>query len=196
MAQRQATIQADIKQWDATRDERSRNLDLVLDKLATQHVPPEFHQTAIDEANAIFKTFEDDFLVAESDPTIRVTPLKEHVNSTTSKWRTLRDFVDEKGILDASEAMDEDRLLIDDLLATRADNPTALEQQISELREATRPVSGDIDLSSLMNRIDTGIHEMATRVENLATHYDQLEDAQRAIEADEPLHEEDFEGIL
>jgi len=92
----------------------------------------------------------------------------------------LRDFVDEKGILDASEAMDEDRLLIDDLLAARADNP-ALEE---------------IDVTTLMREMDVGIHEMAARVESLATHYDQLEDALKASDAGEPLHTDDLEVFI
>lgn len=177
----------DIKQWDATRDQRSRTLDHILDKLGTQYVPPEFHQTAIDEANAIFKTFDEDHSTVESDPSLSQ-------NHATLKWRTLRDFVDEKGILDASEAMDEDRLLIDDLLATRADNPAALEEQISELREAMEPTLHELDIGALLSQRDRGIHEIANRVESLATHYDQLEDAQRALETNEILHEEDFDG--
>jgi autophagy-related protein 17 len=157
-------------------------------------VPPEFHQSAIDEVNAIFKTLDDDAPAEDVGTSSSQLSSGPKLNTVNPKWRTLRDFVDEKGILDASEAMDEDRLLIDDLLATRADNPAVLEQQISEMREAFPALEG-VDVTGLMDQRDVGIHEMATRVESLAAHYDQLEDALRAFEAGEQLHNDDLEGM-
>jgi hypothetical protein len=76
----------------------------MLEELEAQAVPPEFHQSAAsDDASAIF-----------GDQHSHLEGLNgkggQRANGRGSdKWKTLRDFVHERAIVDAIESMDNDR---------------------------------------------------------------------------------------
>jgi autophagy-related protein 17 len=111
--------------WDTLLVQRTDALDAILESLGTQVVPPDFHDTASD--SSIFGSQGSD----ESEAETPVFPLPGHSPTLTirggsgieshkkrkhkfkredkSKWKTLRDFVDERAINDALETIDKDR---------------------------------------------------------------------------------------
>lgn len=102
------------KGWDSARAERNHSLDAILENLGLQHVPPNLHlmssgsslfgsQHSLPGAD-ITTTPEEDL----SSPGPSASPRDER-----SKWKTLRDFVDEKAIEDALERMEEERTVLD-----------------------------------------------------------------------------------
>ena len=70
----------------------------MLEALGSRHVPPEF--TLTENASSVFASPEgsDEEEDGESD------------KSDKRRWKTLRDFVDERGIEEASETMENERL--------------------------------------------------------------------------------------
>jgi autophagy-related protein 17 len=124
--------------WDALRRQRTDALDAILDALGGQVVPPDFHQSAA--ASDVFglQIPEDEELEApvtngssESDPdpthspaTIRgelpsvggpsrLEARRQQERRDRSRWKTLRDFVDERGIEEAIEKMEAERSALD-----------------------------------------------------------------------------------
>lgn len=100
-----------IQGWDSARAERNQSLDAILENLGLQHVPPNLH---------LMSTGSSLFGSQHSLPGTTVIPEKEILKPESSsasdgksKWKTLRDFVDEKGIEDALEHMEEERTILD-----------------------------------------------------------------------------------
>lgn len=99
--------------WDSLRTERNQSLDAILENLGQQHVPPNLHLTS--SGSSLFGS-------QHSLPDITETPDEETALPLAgtsspayakSKWKTLRDFVDEKAIEDALEQMEEHRNALD-----------------------------------------------------------------------------------
>lgn len=91
----------------------SRNLDAILESLGSQVVPPDFHQTSSSSSVFGSPSDEDDSGRDENNEerTKKKTIVPKHQDR--NKWKTLRDFVDERGIEDAMENMDNDRHALD-----------------------------------------------------------------------------------
>src|SRR5258705_9296450 len=97
-----------FQQWDAQRAERNQALDAILESLGTQLVPPSLHQMS--SGSSLFGSQH-----SLSDPTILQTddhqgPLSQ---DPKAKWKSLRDFLDEKGIEDTLDRIEEERSNLD-----------------------------------------------------------------------------------
>ena len=72
----------------------------MLEQLEAQIVPPDFHQSATSDASSLFGS-------PQSDDEER------REIGHRGRWKTLRDFVHERAIVDAIENMDKDRNELD-----------------------------------------------------------------------------------
>ena len=97
------------KGWDALRTERSQSLDAILESLGSQLVPPGLHQ--LSSGSSLFGSQHSLSEPLDKNPEGDTTANGSH--DPKAKWKTLRDFVDEKGIEEAFERMDEDRNNLD-----------------------------------------------------------------------------------
>ncbi|KAG8895177.1 autophagy protein 17, partial [Tulasnella sp. 408] len=147
-----------LQQWDQQRNQRALALDSILESLAQQVVPPSLHEMA--EASSLFGEQASDspggghangvdgrrnerpaptgvagdtgFLRTFEE--IRRFQDSQHVLKDQSKWRSLRDFVDERGIDEAADAMDADRNSLDSLLRTTASFPDSINKTVHEIQ--------------------------------------------------------------
>ncbi|KAG8988637.1 autophagy protein 17 [Tulasnella sp. 427] len=166
-----ATLQTGASQWDQQRNQRALALDSILESLAQQLVPPSLHEMA--EASSLFGEQHSNSPAAGTTngadgkrnerpaPTgvagdtgflrtfeeIRRFQDSQHVLKDQSKWRTLRDFVDERGIDEAADAMDADRNTLDSLLRTTAAFPDSLIKTIAEIH-STLPTTFSASIAS------------------------------------------------
>lgn len=93
------------------RAERNQSLDAILENLGLQHVPPNLH--LMSSGSSLFgsqHSLPDAATVPEEEI---LKPESSSASDAKSKWKTLRDFVDEKGIEDALEHMEEERTALD-----------------------------------------------------------------------------------
>jgi hypothetical protein len=99
------------------RIKRADALDGILESVGAQVVPPDFHHGSSDSSlfgsqHSDGEAKTDDVLLRSPAATLR-NDLNSKSNTDRSKWKTLRDFVDERGIEDALEAMESDRAALD-----------------------------------------------------------------------------------
>lgn len=111
--------------WDVLRNQRTDALDSILESLGTQLVPPDFHQSSA--ASSLFGSQhsdeESDDRAAAPSPLFSRSPTatlrstsqtqKRKTHEDRRKWKTLRDFVDERAIEDALESMEAERAALD-----------------------------------------------------------------------------------
>jgi autophagy-related protein 17 len=114
-----------------------------------------------------------------------------------SRWKTLRDFVDERGIEDALEKMEIERTALEDLVLSTAGFPATIDAAVVAIRDGM-PAIHHVGAQGLVKEVlehqektSTG---MAAHLESLAMHFDQIEGALRDSEAGEVFGEEDMMG--
>ncbi|KZT39976.1 hypothetical protein SISSUDRAFT_984005 [Sistotremastrum suecicum HHB10207 ss-3] len=196
-------------EWETSRTEQSNALDMILDGLSEEHIPPEFYQPALEGAHAIFGFINDK---GEPEPVEEEPDEDDHHWSHRSlnglqngvlskkkqrrKWKTLRDFIDEKGIEETYESIEETCSSMDDILATSAEYSTALLQQITSVKGSLPSLSDPIVVAPILGDQDGMVHEMAAHLEALATHYSQVESALTTDDDGEELSEEDIEVLI
>jgi autophagy-related protein 17 len=115
-----------VKDWDILRAQHTDALDKILESLGSQVVPPDFHQAS--SSSSLFGSQLSDeeaqgngraasTLPFEQSPTatLRIDLHGKRVKllSDRTSWKTLRDFVDDRAIDDALEAMESDRSALD-----------------------------------------------------------------------------------
>ncbi|KAG9013933.1 autophagy protein 17 [Tulasnella sp. JGI-2019a] len=159
-------LQAKATAWDYDRSLRAQALETVLEALSQQLVPPSLHQTS--SSSSLFGSQhsgsprdgkqQDDRQLARSSANeggfirslqeIRKFEHESQVMNDRTKWKSLRDFVDERGIEEAAERMDADRASLDALLGTTASYPDAILTTIAQVR-SNLPSTIDLGLSQL-----------------------------------------------
>ncbi|TDL25651.1 hypothetical protein BD410DRAFT_784690 [Rickenella mellea] len=174
------------KQWDETRASHAANLDEVLESLGAQHVPPDFYRSSA--SSSLFGS-------QNSDDGEDERPVVNHVAPDRSKWKTLRDFVDERGIEDAVESMDNDRIALDDILAVTEYHPEGLRQRTSDIQACLPEVSPLPSMVDLFHAQEETSLSMARHLESLAAHYDQMAAALRDKESGVDFSEDDLQDM-
>jgi autophagy-related protein 17 len=214
------------QEWDLQRTQRTQALDAMLDVLSTQVVPPDFHQPRVeDDVFGPPEADDDPFMTGEqsmnghvngsseddalsSPATIRgeLPPLvsqnmsrmdiRRRQRQDRTRWKTLRDFVDERGIEDALEKMEVERSSLEDLLLSTSDFPGTIEAAIFSIREGVPvgPSKAQPLVQEVIEQQESASAAMATHLESLAVHFDQVEAVLRDSEAGEIIGEEDTEG--
>ena len=125
-----------FKEWDTRRSQHAAALDALLESLGSKLVPPSFHETDSDSSIFGSPSSEEDTDAPHklgSGNDIGVSPTRsptltirgshaklnyknvKHVprREDRSRWKTLRDFADERGIEEALETMDNERNELD-----------------------------------------------------------------------------------
>jgi autophagy-related protein 17 len=209
-----------LQEWDIQRVQRTEALDTMLDSLGSQVVPPDFHHPDVDEdvftspeENDPFASHTSSHASESSDHDALSSPATIRGELPTTNgikldgpkrrrqdrktWKTLRDFVDERGIEDALDKMEQERMILEDILLSTADFPSTITDAVTSLKEAlpgTLPKAQDIVREVLEHQERTSV-AMATHLESLAVHFDQMEVAQRDSDAGEVFGDEDLQGL-
>ncbi|KAG8886331.1 hypothetical protein FRB97_004866 [Tulasnella sp. 331] len=222
MENQRIDLQAKATTWDHDRNLRAQALESVLETLSRQLVPPSLHQTS--SSSSLFGSQHsgspgdgklDDRPLARSSAEeggfirslqqIRKFEHDSQVMNDRTKWKSLRDFVDERGIEEAAERMDADRAALDvsapsaksSLSSTSVlGSPPPATPSIppsSAVSPSSAPRSGQLQqalstsgaeslaqvIETLLVRQDTLKTNMAKNLESLALHYDQMSQALR-----------------
>ncbi|CAE6335090.1 unnamed protein product [Rhizoctonia solani] len=178
------------REWDRARSRRTRSLDAILDQLGNQAVPPSLHKTV--SGSSVFGSPRSDTgkqlpdtpqLGINGKASLGASHLNQESDQTVqerSRWKTLRDFIDERSIEEALERIEEERLQLDDSLARSYDFPQALDEQISAVRDSLPQFSAEPILHEVhrhMTEQDRLVHAMAEDLEGIARHFGQVKDA-------------------
>lgn len=141
------------------------------------------------------------------------------------KWKTLRDFVDERGLEDVFESIEEERNALDATLSATAAYPGVLLSMADQIRDdliaslnlkdtnLVRPSSRNMqspsqeklpsiepppseDMTAILFRQEQVSTEMAAHLESLAAHYDQMAKALKDKDSGGSINEDDMDGTL
>ncbi|KAG8708229.1 autophagy protein 17, partial [Ceratobasidium sp. 395] len=194
------------QEWDRARSQRTRSLDLVLEQLGNQGVPPSLHKTIT--GSSVFgspasNTSKELPPVSQSGmngrPPHDAGRVDHEKNTVTDqdrrKWKTLRDFIDERSIEDALEGIEEERLQLDDSLAKTYDFSRALSAQIAGIQDSLPQLSSEPILAvvhRLMTEQNALVHAMAEDLEGIARHFGQVRDAMKVEENGAAISSEDL----
>ncbi|KAG9126768.1 autophagy protein 17 [Ceratobasidium sp. 392] len=202
----QENLHSVAKEWDRARSQRTRSLDHVLEQLGNQAVPPSLHKTIT--GSSVFGSPTSN--TSKELPVVSQLGLNgralhdagrgDHEKNTVAdqdrrKWKTLRDFVDERSIEDALERIEEGRLQLDDSLAKTYDFSRALSAQISGIQDSLPQLSSEPILAvvhRLMTEQDSLVHAMAEDLEGIARHFGQVRDAMKVEETGGVINSEDL----
>ena len=112
--------------WDVLRVKHTSALDNILDALGSQMVPSEFHESSADSSIFGSQLSDDESrfkfsMNGRNNGTVGHSTTSGGKNSSLlkkrsrdrSRWKTLRDFVDDRAIEEALETMDTDRAALD-----------------------------------------------------------------------------------
>ncbi|OSD06340.1 hypothetical protein PYCCODRAFT_1431344 [Trametes coccinea BRFM310] len=215
--QKRSELETQVQEWDALRSQRSDALDDVLESLGAQSVPPDFHTGSVDSSpfgsqNPSEDENEDDttsFGLPKSSSNPRESPTDTIRNRSPSaalrdkrdkrkdrrRWKTLRDFVDERALEELLDTIETDRQKLDDILARTSDYPESLAKAIGDIKE-TLPEAIELPrFNTIFAAQGHTSSRMAEQLESLAHHYDNMTNAMHDFEAGEEFSEEDLLGM-
>lgn len=217
------------------RNSRVDALDSILESLGSQVVPPSFHVASSD--SSLFGSqpgtddeadkpngepkppLDDPFPGQSPTETLRNVlrnglPKHNRRSSDRSKWKTLRDFVDERAIEGVLDTIENDRIALDvrtslfqknggaqiivflqKIMARTSRYPEDLTRTITDIRAnvATELIMPSI-VAVVTSQEDASAN-MATLLTNLAHHYDQIVDVLHESEAGTVFDPSEIEGV-
>ncbi|KAI6003417.1 autophagy-related protein 17 [Pisolithus marmoratus] len=200
---RRSQLERRIREWDTIRSQHTTALDNILEALGTQPVPPDFHQTSSD--SSLFGS-QDSIGKPNgiSDPrlspsaTIRDNQIsrKTRQNVDRTKWKTLRDFVDEAAIEDVLDAVESERTRLDDIVASTYHYPETLSNAVASIRDSL-PIGGAYPpINPILSIQEHTTIDMAKHLESLTAHYEQMASALHDSETGEVFSEEDLREMI
>lgn len=211
--QKRSQLEKQAQEWDTIRSQRADALDASLESLGAQPVPPVFHTTAAPDPSPFGIQNDSD---SERDPddipifgeqlhapsqsptdTLRniTRSVRLNVNGVPrdrSTWKTLRDFVDERTIEDVLDTIESDRNALDDILARTSDYPESLSNTIAAI-EGSVPAENTLpSMQDIFQAQGIASTDMASHLESLAAHFEQMSTALEHHEAGETFVHEDL----
>ncbi|KAI0076211.1 hypothetical protein K474DRAFT_1645470 [Panus rudis PR-1116 ss-1] len=207
-------LEKQAQEWDKLRAKRTDELDTILDSLSRQVVPPDFHSNSAE--SSIFgsqdgsdEERDDARTPLQQDPGPSQSPTETLRNvlrngvhkqrsaraNDRSRWKTLRDFVDEHAIEDLLEGLESDRNALDDILARTSDYPESLFRTIAAIEEALPDDITPPAMDAIFTSQETVLAEMAVHLTSLIEHYGKMADALHDTEAGEQYSEEDLQAM-
>ncbi|OBZ72535.1 Autophagy-related protein 17 [Grifola frondosa] len=195
--QKRSLLEKQVEEWETLRNQRADALDAILESLGTQVVPPEFHSSSPDSSPFGSQQnsdgeHEDGAPFGDPDPQPGQSPT-ETLHRT--RWKTLRDFVDERAIEDVLDTIESDHNALDDVLARTADYPESLSSTISVIRR-TVPVELPLpSVEDIFSSQETARTKMAGQLESLVQHLGEMEGALKDILAGEEFDDEDLQAM-
>lgn len=138
---------------------------------------------------------------------------RENGKGDRRKWKTLSDFVDERAIEDVIDTIEHDRNVLDvcyffffvppleltyfkDVLNATDAYPENLTDTISTIQKSLPATSALPPINSILESQAQMSTHMASHLESLASHYDQMAETLKESEAGEAFSEEDIQGQL
>ncbi|KAA1467537.1 hypothetical protein DENSPDRAFT_251101 [Dentipellis sp. KUC8613] len=202
-----STLTSIHQAWDKLRTQRTSALDAILESLGSQVVPPDFHDTLSD--SSLFGSQPSDSepeaprknasTLSQSQSAASLSGNGRHKNKKDRsrkqdrrRWKTLRDFVDERAIEEALETIDDDRAVLEDVLNTTADYPTTLHNTLTAIRDGLPRIDEQLSIERVLTDQERVSGTMAEQLESLAEHYDKMENACKEHEHGEAFVEEDL----
>ncbi|KIP04383.1 hypothetical protein PHLGIDRAFT_195388 [Phlebiopsis gigantea 11061_1 CR5-6] len=210
---KRAELEMQAKEWDNVKNQRTAALDTILDSLGTQLVPPDFHSTS--PVSSLFGSQEASEDEADEDkahtngfrpgqsPTETLRDVLRNGSSRIyarrkreadrTRWKTLRDFVDERAIEDKLDDMDSERATLDNILAKTSDFPNSLQRTISAIHLS---LPGEISIppmDEIFASQETISESMANHFSSLVRHYHEMRDVEAQRDAGEVFHEADIQ---
>ncbi|KAF9061421.1 autophagy-related protein 17 [Rhodocollybia butyracea] len=201
--EKRAKLNRQVQDWDNMRTKHTNALDKILDELGSQRVPPDFHQTSA--ASSIFGSQDSDdengpkqsnghFTLSQS-PSDTIQVPKPKLQTDRSNWKTLRDFVDDQAIEDIFEDMEEQRMVVEDSIIRTDEYPEKLIAAIDSIRDYLPEAISPPPIEQLITSQDSAKVGMASHLESLAAHYDQMVNAMRESEAGDAFSEDDLQDM-
>ncbi|GJJ08146.1 hypothetical protein Clacol_002354 [Clathrus columnatus] len=224
ITERRQKLEEEAADWDNMRSQHQDSLDATLEALGVQVVPPSFHQSTLEFT--LFGIQASDRIFQEDEIDDRENELEDRYKAR-KKWKTLRDFVDERGLEDVIESIEGERNALDATLSATALYPgtiLSITEQIHHALNAslhpensiplTRPSSRNMpspsqekalpvveppslkDTSAILLRQEKMSIGMATHLESLAAHYEQMATALKDKDSGGSLNEEDMDVFI
>lgn len=173
-----------LQEWDTIRSQHTTALDNILEALGAQLVPPDFHQTSSD--SSLFGSHDSiDKPNGISDP--RLSPsatLRDHQISRKTRhsvdrtrWKTLRDFVDEAAIEDVLDSVESERTRLDDIMTSTYHYPETLSNAVTSIRESLPSSGAYPPINPILSIQEHTTIDMARHLESLTAHYEQMASA-------------------
>ncbi|KAF9790384.1 autophagy-related protein 17 [Thelephora terrestris] len=197
--QKRSQLHEQTKQWDTLRTERTNALEATLESLGSQLVPNDFHSSS--DNSSIFGSpkseAKEELIISSPDrslaSTLRVQPTVQPIDK--SRWKTLRDFIDERAIEEVLETVEVERATLDDAMATTAEYSQTLVMMNTAVKSSLPQPSPLPSIEKILSsQADVSI-EMARHLDSLTAHYDQMAAALKESEAGETFSEEDFQAM-
>ncbi|KAG6900219.1 hypothetical protein C0993_001288 [Termitomyces sp. T159_Od127] len=222
--EKRAGMEKKVQDWDKQRAKHSDALDEVLESLGSQYVPPDFYQTTSAASSIFGSQHSDDghgpFQVERKPHGSTLSTVSQSPSSTLKgglrngkqavkegesseraadkkTWKTLRDFVDDQAIEDVFESIENDRLGLDYTMSKTDEYPETLTNTMETIRESLPALPDQPPMKyteDLLAEQDTRITTMASHLESLASHYEQISNALQDSEAGEVFNDEDIDG--
>ncbi|GJE96586.1 autophagy-related protein 17 [Phanerochaete sordida] len=209
--QKRMALDARAKEWDDVRKQRTDALDTILDALGAQLVPPEFHTTSpvsslfgspnasedeAEETRAYFKPGQSPTETLRDVLRNGIGSLKrKHRELDRTRWKTLRDFVDERSIEDLLDNIESERGVLDDILAKTSDYSESLNSTISAIRSSLPSEIVIPPMDDIFSSQETISTDMANHLSSLTRHYDSMAQALHDNEAGEIFSEADIQDM-
>ncbi|TCD70232.1 autophagy- protein 17 [Steccherinum ochraceum] len=202
--EKRARLEKQTDEWDTMRNSRVDALDSILESLGSQVVPPSFHVASsdsslfgsqpgtddeVDQPNGEPKPPQDDPFPGQSPTeTLRNVlrnglPKHHRRSSDRSKWKTLRDFVDERAIEGVLDTIENDRVALDKIMSRTSRYPEDLTKTITDIRTNVATEFTMPSIVAVVTSQEDASANMATLLTNLAHHYDQIVDVLHESEA-------------
>ncbi|TFY70472.1 hypothetical protein EVG20_g2531 [Dentipellis fragilis] len=205
--EKRSRLEKQTQAWDTLRAQSTSALDTTLESLGSQVVPPDFHDTLSD--SSLFGSQPSDSepevprktatALSQSQSAASLNGNGRHKNKKDRsrkqdrrRWKTLRDFADERAIEDALETIEDDRAVLEDIMNTTADYPTTLHNTLTAIRDGLPRVDEQVSIERVLTDQERVSGTMAEQLESLAEHYDKMENACKEHEHGEAFVEEDL----
>ncbi|KAI0783551.1 autophagy protein Apg17-domain-containing protein [Abortiporus biennis] len=222
---KRSQLEKRANEWDSLRTQRTSELDFMLNSLGSQLVPPEFHTVSAASSLFGSPQNSDDEHEQEKDNHsvdpdtpftneggVAISPTetlrnvltngikrgqnkRKRLSSDRSKWKSLRDFIDERAVEDVVDTLESDWNVLDDILARTSDYPEQLANTIASIRSTIPQQLDPPPIDSIMTSQESVSSEMARHLESLAGHYGQMSDALRDSENGVIFAEDDIQDM-
>ncbi|KAI9512058.1 autophagy-related protein 17 [Russula earlei] len=198
--ERRGKLEKRTQAWDSSRSRNFDTLDAVLESNATGSsifVDPLLSEAETEASPHI--------TAPDHSPALTIRHSNVHVVSTSrkvkrlkdkSRWKTLRDFVDERAIEDALERIESERNKLEDSLAVTASYTATLQETLHAIRDSLPPDKPVVDVRKMLSTQEYWSTEMANQLEGLARHFEKMGVALKESEAGEKFSEGDIQEMM
>ncbi|KAJ3724767.1 hypothetical protein C8R42DRAFT_640692 [Lentinula raphanica] len=194
-----------IFDWDNLCTPQTKALDRLLNGLGSQRVPPEFHLTSA--ASSIFGSQNsEDEQQASTRQVNDIAPLFQSPSDTIlgskrkpqidrKNRKTIRDFVDDQARVDIVENMKEEHTVVEDIVSRIDEYSEKLNTVICSIREYLPEDMPVPSIEQFISSRDSAQVGMASHLESLGAHFDQMYNALRECQAGDAFSDDDIQGI-